>query len=58
MSDRMTTKWSNNQHCYVFNTGILTGGIDPFSHYHGLCGLMHTDLKLNTVQTRKALLNA
>jgi hypothetical protein len=44
--------------CYVFDTGILTGGIEPFSYYHGLCGLMHTDIKLNTVQTGKALLNA
>ena len=54
----MTITWSNLQRCYVFDTGILTGGIEPFSHYHGLCGLMHTDLKLNIVQTKKSLLNA
>jgi hypothetical protein len=54
----MTTTWSTIRQCYVFDTGILTGGIEPFTHYHGLCGLMHTDLKLNAVQIRKALLNA
>ena len=54
----MITECSNRRQCYVFDIGILVDGNEPFSHYHGLRGLMHTDIKLNTIQSGKTLVNA
>ena len=44
--------------CYEFDTGKIFGGIEPYSNYHGICGLMHQNQQFNLVRPKKAFLNA
>lgn len=54
----MTIRWNGAYQCYEFDTGTLLGEIEPFTNYHGVCGLMHRDLPLGLVKPRTAFLNA
>ena len=50
--------WSGATQSYEFDTGQLFGCIDPYSHYHGVVGLMHREYQVDVVRPRKAFLNA
>jgi len=50
--------WSGLPQCYEFDTGEIIGGIQPYMNYHGVCGLMHRDYKVEPVRHYKAFLNA
>ncbi len=54
----MQIAWSGLSQCYEFDTGEIMGGIQPFSNYHGICGLMHRGYRAGVVRHSKALLNA
>ena len=51
-------KWSGLPQCYEFDTGEITGGIQPYMNYHGVCGLMHREYKVEPIRHYKAFLNA
>lgn len=50
--------WSRVTQSYEFDTGRMFGCIDPYSHYHGVVGLMHREYQVDAVRPRKAFLNA
>jgi len=50
--------WSWLPQFYEFDTGLLLGGIEPYTNYHGVCGLMHSESRMNAVRPGKAFLNA
>jgi len=54
----MTIGWNTLSQCYEFDTGLIFGGIEPYTNYHGVCGLMHRDEKVDVVRPKKAFLNA
>ena len=54
----MQIAWSGLSQCYEFDTGEIMGGIQPFTNYHGICGLMHRDYRVGVVRYNKAFLNA
>ena len=54
----MRMRWQEGTQCYEFDSGLLFGGIEPYSYYHGICGLMHRSDKRNIVRPKKAFLNA
>ena len=54
----MSMNWGGLQQCYEFDTGEIMGGIQPFMNYHGVCGLMHRDYKIEPIRHYKAFLNA
>ncbi|MDE2999234.1 MAG: hypothetical protein OXU79_09185 [Gemmatimonadota bacterium] len=54
----MQIAWSGLSQCYEFDTGEIMGGIQPFTNYHGICGLMHRDYMAGAVRHNKAFLNA
>ncbi len=51
-------RWTDAYDGYAFNTGVISGMINPFGDYHGVSGLMHRDHMINVVRPHKALLNA
>ncbi len=54
----MQIAWSGLSQCYEFDTGEIMGGIQPFTNYHGICGLMHRGYMAGVVRHNKAFLNA
>ena len=54
----MSTRWIELTNTYEFDTGQLGGGIKPWGHYHGVCGLTHRHRPFNLVKTAGAFLNA
>tara|TARA_B100001123_G_scaffold446722_1_gene602003 strand:+ start:6175 stop:7023 length:849 start_codon:yes stop_codon:yes gene_type:complete len=54
----MAMNWSGLPQCYEFDTGEIMGGIQPYMNYHGVCGLMHRDYKVEPIRHYKAFLNA
>jgi hypothetical protein len=50
--------WSGATQSYECDTGLLFGCIDPYSHYHGVVGLMHREYQVDVIRPRKAFLNA
>jgi len=54
----MSIRWNGAYEVYEFDTGTLYGQIEPFTRYHGVCGLMHRDHPLCLVKPRTAFLNA
>ena len=50
--------WSSLPQCYEIDTGVLHVGIQPYTSYHGICGLMHRDWKIEAVRHGKSFLNA
>ena len=54
----MAIIWNGSANCYWFDTGEIFGGIDPYNDYHGICGLMHADEKINIVNVNNSFLNA
>ena len=54
----MGTSWVDLIDMYTFDTGQLSGGIKPWGHYHGVCGLVHRHRPFNLVKPAGAFLNA
>ena len=54
----MTTEWNKWSDCYKFDTGAMFGMLEPYSYYHGVCGLIHRDQQVNLVMSKSAFLNA
>ena len=54
----MSTRWVELTNTYEFDTGQLGGGIKPWGHYHGVCGLTHRHRPFNLGKTAGAFLNA
>lgn len=54
----MGTRWIELTDTYMCDTDQLSGGIKPFGHYHGVCGLVHRHRPFNLVKPAGAFLNA
>ncbi len=54
----MKPYWNGLTDSYEFDTGEITGCIEPHSNYHGIAGLVHRSDKVNLVRPKKAFLNA
>ena len=54
----MGTRWIELIDTYTFDTGQLCGGIKPWGHHHGICGLVHRHRPFNLVKPAGAFLNA
>ena len=56
--ESLGTRWIELIETYTFDTGRLHGGIKPWGHYHGVCGLVSRHRPFNLVKPAGAFLNA